>query len=133
MGAKNRAKQLTANTFFIEWARHQKCFCGNCIYAKNHRVHGQIKRKPSDFTHIFSVSTIDAIFLLPHALFWQDMYDVHRFDARKFLWCMGIQLNKYTTFYYMTLAVLCKKQDGTRIKICETFSGNSLKGVSSEN
>ena len=32
------------------------------------------------------------------------MYDVHRFDARKILWRMGIQLKKYTTFYYMTLS-----------------------------
>ena len=44
--------------------------------------------------HIFSVSTIDAILLLCHAFSWQDMYDVHRFDARKILWRMGIQLKK---------------------------------------
>jgi len=51
--------------------------------AKNHRVHGQLKRKPADFTHIFSVSTIDAILFLRHACFRKDMYDVHRFDTRK--------------------------------------------------
>ena len=45
-----------------------------------------------------SLSTIDAILLLRHALFWQDMYDVHRFDARKILWRMGIQLKKFTTY-----------------------------------
>ena len=73
------------------------------MVGKNHRLHGQLKRKSEDFTHIFSVSTIDAILLLRHAFFRQDMYDVHRFDARKILWCMGIQLKKYTTFYYMKL------------------------------
>jgi len=71
--------------------------------SKNHRVHGQLKGKPADFTHIFGVSTIDAILLLLHAFSRQDMYDVHRFDARKILWHMGIQFKKYTTFYYMTL------------------------------
>ena len=73
------------------------------MYGKNHHVHGQLKRKPADFTHIFSVSTIDAILLLRHAFSRQDMYNIHRFDARKILWGMGIQLKKYTTFYYMTL------------------------------
>jgi len=71
--------------------------------AKNHLVHGQSKRKPADFKHIFSVSTIDTILLLRHACFRKDMYDVYRFDARNILWRMGIQLKKYTTFYYMTL------------------------------
>ena len=71
--------------------------------CKNNRVHGQLKRKPADFTHIFSVSTIDAILLLCHAFSRQDMYDVHRFDSRKILCCMGIQLKKYTRLYYMTL------------------------------
>jgi len=71
--------------------------------GKNHRVHGQLKRKPADFSHIFGVSTIDAILLLRNACSRQDMYDVHRLDARKILWRMGIQLKKYTTFYYMTL------------------------------
>ena len=28
------------------------------------------------------------------------MYDVHRFDARKILWRIGIYLIKFTTFYY---------------------------------
>ena len=60
--------------------------------GKNHCVHGQLKRKPADFTHIFSFSTIDAILLLRHAFSCQDMYDAHRFDARKILWRMGIQL-----------------------------------------
>jgi hypothetical protein len=32
------------------------------------------------------------------------MYNVHRFDARKILWRMGIYLKKFTTFYYMTLS-----------------------------
>ena len=73
------------------------------MHGKNHRVHGQLKRKPADFTHIFSISTIDAILLLHHVFSCQDMYDVHRFDARKILWRMGIQLKKFTTFYYMTL------------------------------
>ena len=59
--------------------------------GKNHRVHRQLNRKPADFTHIFSVSTINAILLLRHAFSCQDMYDVHRFDARKILWRMGIQ------------------------------------------
>jgi len=70
--------------------------------AKNHCVHGQLKRKPADFKHICSVSTIDAILLLHHACFRKDMYDVHRFDTRNILWCIGIQFKKYTTFYYMT-------------------------------
>ena len=70
---------------------------------KNHHVHGQLKRKLADFTHILSVSTIDAILLLRHAFSCQDMYDMHRFDARNILRRMGIQLKKYTTFYYMTL------------------------------
>jgi len=61
------------------------------------------KKNPADFAHIFSVSTIDAILLLRYSFSRQDMYDVHRFDARKILWHMGIQLKKYTTFYYMTL------------------------------
>ena len=55
------------------------------------------------------------------------MHDVHRFDARNILWHMGIYLKKFTMFYYMRWAVLRKKQDGGRIKVCETFSGNSLK------
>ena len=38
----------------------------------------------------------------------------------------GVWVCKYTTFYYMMLGSLCKK-DGGRIKICGTFSGNSLK------
>jgi len=71
--------------------------------GKNHCVNGQLKRKPADFIHIFSVSTIDAILLLRHSFSRQDMYDLHRFVARKILWRMGIQLKKYTTFYYMTL------------------------------
>ena len=58
------------------------------------RVHGQLNRKPADFKHIFSISTIDAILLLRHAFSRQDMYDVHRFDARKILKRMGIQLQK---------------------------------------
>ena len=66
--------------------------------GKNHRVHGQLKRKPADFSPIF-----DAILLLRNACSRQDMYDVHRLDARKILWRMGIQLKKFTTFYYMTL------------------------------
>jgi len=72
--------------------------------GKNHRIHGQLKRKPADFTHIFSVSTIDVL-LLRHAFSRQDIYRyaVHRVDARKILWRMGIQLKKYTTFYYMAL------------------------------
>ena len=57
--------------------------------AKNHRVHGQLKRKLADFKHIFSVSTIDAILLLRHACFQKDMYDVHRFDAINILRRMG--------------------------------------------
>ena len=56
----------------------------------------------ADFTQIFSVS-IEAILLLRHSFSRQNMYDVHRFDARKILWCMVIQLKKSTTFYYMTL------------------------------
>jgi len=71
--------------------------------GKNPRVHGQLKRKPADFTQIFSVSTIDAILLLRHAFSCRDMYDIHRIDARNILWRMGIQFKKYTTFYYMTL------------------------------
>jgi len=62
--------------------------------GKNHCVQCQLKRKPADFTHIFSISTIDAILLLGHAFSRQDMYDVHRFDARKILWHMGIQFKK---------------------------------------
>ena len=62
--------------------------------SKNHRVHGQLKRKPADFTHIFSASTIDTILLLCHAFSCQEMYDVHRFDARNILWRLGIQLKK---------------------------------------
>jgi len=77
--------------------------CGNCMDGKNHCVNGQLKKNLADFTHIFSVSTIEAILLVRHAFSRQDMYDVHRFDARKILWHMGIQLKKYTTFYYMTL------------------------------
>ena len=60
--------------------------------SKNHRALSQLKRKPADFSHIFSVSTIDAILLLHNACFRQDMYDVHRLDARKILWRTGIQL-----------------------------------------
>ena len=71
--------------------------------GKNHRVHGQLSRKPADFKHIFSISTIDAIVLFCHSFSHQDMYDVHRFDASKILRRMGIQLKKFTTFYYMTL------------------------------
>ena len=52
---------------------------------------------------MYNVSTIDAILLLRHAFSRQDMYDVHRFDARKIFWRMGIQLKKYTTFFYLTL------------------------------
>ena len=48
------------------------------------------------------------------------MYDVHRFDARKILRRMGIQLKK-------RWAVLGQKQDGGQLKISETFSGSSLK------
>ena len=73
------------------------------MVGKNHCVHGQLKRKPADFTNIFSISTIDAILLLRNACSRQDMYDVHRFDARKILLRMGIQFKKYTTIYYMTL------------------------------
>ena len=61
------------------------------LTLENPRVHGQLKRKPADFSNIFSVSTIDAISLLRHAFSRQDMYDVHRFDARKILWHMGMQ------------------------------------------
>ena len=57
--------------------------------SKNHRVHGQLKRKPADFTHIFNISTIDAILLLCHAFSRQDMYDVQRFDTRNILGRMG--------------------------------------------
>ena len=71
--------------------------------AKKHRLYSQLKRKPADFTHIFSVSTIEAILLLRHVVSRQDMYDVHRFDARKILRRICIQLKKYTTFNYMTL------------------------------
>ena len=71
--------------------------------GKNHCINGQLKRKPADFIHIFSVSTIDAILLLSHSFSRQDMYDVHRFDARNILWRMGIYLKKGTMFYYMTL------------------------------
>ena len=70
--------------------------------GKNHRLHGQLKRKPADFTHIFS--TKDAILLLRYTFSRQDMYDGHRFYAKKILWRMGIQLKKYTTFYYMRLS-----------------------------
>ena len=62
-----------------------------------------IKKETGRFPNIFSVSTIDAIVLLRRACFQKDMYDVHRFDARNILWHMGIQLKKFTTFYYMTL------------------------------
>ena len=41
--------------------------------GKNHHEHGQLKRKPADFTHIFSVSAIDAVLLLPNAFSCQDM------------------------------------------------------------
>ena len=52
---------------------------------------------------------------------------MHRFDGRKILWRMGMQLKMYTTFYYMTLgSFMKKKQEGGQIKICETFSGNNL-------
>ena len=64
------------------------------------RVHGQLKRKPADFTHIFSVSTIDVILLLRHAFSHQDMFDIHRFDARKILWRMDIQLKKIHNIFY---------------------------------
>jgi len=71
---------------------------------KNHRVHGQLKGNRK-ILRIFlaSVGTKDAILLLRHAFSCQDMYDIHRFDARKILWRMGIQLKKFTTFYFMTL------------------------------
>ena len=64
--------------------------------GKNHCLHGQLKRKLADFTHIFSVSTIDAFLLLRHAFSCQEMYDIHRFDARNILWRLGIQLKKNT-------------------------------------
>ena len=67
--------------------------------AKKHRIQGQLKRKPADFKHIFSVSTLEAILLLRHAFFWKDMYDVHRFDARNILWHMGILLYDAEQFY----------------------------------
>ena len=35
-----------------------------------------------------------AIVSLRHACFWKNMYDVHRFDARKILWRMGTYLIK---------------------------------------
>ena len=41
---------------------------------------------------------------------------------------MGILLNKvHNILYYDAGQFYVKKQDGGRIKICETFSGNSLK------
>ena len=40
---------------------------------------------------------------------------------------MGIQLKNTQHSILWRWAVLCKKQDGGRIKICETFSGKSLK------
>jgi len=41
---------------------------------------------------------------------------------------MGIILNKvHYILYYDAGQFYVKKQDGGRIKICETFSGNSLK------
>jgi len=74
--------------------------------AKNHCEHGQLKRKPADFKHIFSVNTKDAILLLRHTCFGRIcMYNVHRFDARKILRHMGMQLKKFTTFYYMKLGI----------------------------
>ena len=44
-------------------------------------------------------------------------------DAKNIVAVWVFYLKKYTTFW----TVLCKKQDGGRINICETFSGNSLK------
>ena len=41
---------------------------------------------------------------------------------------MGILLNKvHNILWYDAGQFLCKKQDGGRITICETFSGISLK------
>jgi len=41
---------------------------------------------------------------------------------------MGIQLKKvHIILLYDAEQFLCKKQDGGQIKICETFSGSSLK------
>jgi len=71
-------------------------FYWRVLTPENPRVHGQLKRETADFTHIFSVSTLDAILLLRHACFRKDMYDVHRFDTRNILWQMGMQLKKYT-------------------------------------
>ena len=80
MGNRNWAKQVTETHFLM-----------NGLYARNlfveivWTVTDQLKRKLADFTHIFSVSTIDAILLLCHTFSRQDMYDVHRFDTRKIL------------------------------------------------
>ena len=71
------------------------------------------KKKTADFTHIFSVSTIDAILLLRHAFSCQDMYDVHRFDARKILWRKGMQLKKiHNILLYDAGQFYVKRQDG---------------------
>ena len=49
-------------------------------------------------------------------------------DAKKYFCRMGILLKKvHNILLYDAGQFYVKKQDGGRIKICEIFSGNSLK------
>ena len=91
---------------FIEWSWRYEYLCGNSIHSKIHRLHGQLKRKLADFTHIFRVSTYySRHFIIVSCLVFGRicMTYLHRFDARKILWHMGMQLKKYTAFYFMML------------------------------
>ena len=64
--------------------------------AQNHHVDGKLKRKPADFTHIFSVSTIAPFYYCVMPVFSGICmtYKVHRFDARKNFWRMGYAIKK---------------------------------------
>ena len=66
--------------------------------AENHPVHGQIKRKPADLTHIFSVSTIDTMPFLARICLTYIGLTLERFCG---IWVFYFK--KYTTFNYMML------------------------------
>jgi len=97
--------------------------------AKNHCVHGQLKRKPAYFTHIFSVSTIGPLYYCSKTIFGRICtYDVGlTLEIFCGVWVFNLKSTQHSITWRW--AVLCKKQDGGWIKVGETFSGNSLKEV----
>ena len=106
MGNRNWAKQLTGKHFLLNGLYARNLFVEIVWTVKIIAEMANLK-KPADFTHIFSVSTIDAILLLRHAFSRQDMYDIPYIGLTLERFCgvwVFIQLKKYTTFYYMTLS-----------------------------